>query len=403
MQPLADVKVLDLTWHVAGPYATKLLADYGADVIKVERPGAGDPARAYGPFPADEPHSERSGTFLHLNTNKRSITVNLEDEAGKLVIRELAGWADVVVENFAPGTLADLGLDYDSLKQVNPGVVMCSISNFGQTGPWRDWKATEYILAAMSGLTYTVGLPDKEPLKSVDHLQEYQAGATAAMAIMGAVRHQRLHGTGQHIDVAIYEVACDTADRRTTMLTGYAYTGLMGSREASHAGVLPVAVLPCGDGMVNIVASPPARWPRFMRMVGRPDLIEDPELHKPEFWGKPEAREMVDSVLYPWLMERTKEQVTKEGQAARVAVTPFNNTLEVLRDPHLRARGYWTRARHPEAGVLPYVGPSFRKEGEGWRFKRSAPLLGEHNAEVLSGFLGLSSGELVLLRETGAI
>ena len=403
MQPLADIKVLDLTWHLAGPYATKLLADYGADVIKVERPGAGDPARDYGPFPNDEPHPERSGTFLHLNTNKRSITVNLKNEAGKQIIKELVTWADAVVENFSPGTLASLGLDYDSLRQVKPDLVMCSITNFGQTGPYRDWKANDFIVASVSGVAGTMGVLEREPLKGADHLWEYNGGAMGAFSTMGALMYQQAEDIGQHVDVSIHEVASNSADRRTTNLTGYAYADIIAKRRPGMPAAMPVSIFPCADGYASFVVSPTARWPRFMQMLGRPDLVKDPKLNRPEFWEEPEATDLVNSLLYPWLYERTKAQVMEEAQAARIAATPFYTMPEVLADEHLRARGYWVEADHPEAGLLPYTGPSFRKEGEGWRLKTTAPLLGQHNEEVLSGHLGFSPGELVLLRETGAI
>ena len=402
MQPLADIKVLDLTWHIAGPYATKFLADFGADVLKVEQPGMGDPARAYGPFPNDEPHPERSGTFLHLNTNKHSITVNLKSEAGKGIVKELVQWADVVVESFSPGALARQGLDYEALRRVKPSLVMCSISSFGQTGPYRDWKATEFILAAMAGLTITTGVGEREPLKSADHLQEYQGGAMGATAVMGAVMRQRREGVGEYIDVSIHQVGSNSADRRTTLVTGYAYTGLAAGR-APASIALPLRVFPCADGFVWLVVSPPSRWPRLMEMLGRPDLRDDPDLQRPEYWSQPEAKELVDSLLYPWLMERTKKQVMEEAQAARVAGTALNSTPEVFADRHLKERGYWVEADHPEAGRLPYTGASFRIEGDGWRLRSTAPLLGQHNEQVFVGQLGLSPGELVPLRETGAI
>ena len=179
MQPLTGMTVLDLTWHVAGPYATKMLADYGAEVLKVERPLTGDPARTYGPFPGDIPHPERSGTFLHLNTNKRSITADLKSETGKRMVRELARDADVLVESFSPHVMASLGLDYPALARVNPRIVMCSLSNFGQAGPYRDWKATDMTINALSGLMLTTGVADKPPLKPADHLMAYQAGSLA--------------------------------------------------------------------------------------------------------------------------------------------------------------------------------------------------------------------------------
>lgn len=403
MQPLADLNVLDLTWHVAGPYCTKLLADYGAHVVKVERPLTGDPARNYGPFPQDIPHPERSGVFLHLNTNKRSVTVNLRDPAGQQIVLGLARWADVVVENFSPGTLAGLGLGYESLAAVNPRLVCCSISNFGQTGPYRDWKATEFTLAAMAGFTYITGVQEKEPLKSVDHLQEYQGGAHGAMAVMGAVLRQQEQGAGEAIDVSIFEVAAGSPDRRGTYLSAYAYTGLDGKRESPLGGALPLGMFPCKDGFINIVVSPPGRWPRFLEMLGRGDLVHDPAIRRPGYWATPQARELVDTLLYPWLVERTKQEVFDAAQRARIAAAPLNTPSQVLTEPHLQARGYFVRARHPVAGVLPYTGPSFRMEGAGWKLRSTAPLLGQHNQEILGGLLGLSAAELAVLRETGAI
>ena len=150
-QPLAGLKVLDFTWHLAGPYASKLLADYGADVVKVERPGVGDPARRYGPFPGDRPHPERSGLFLHVNTNKRSITLDLRDDSAKAIALELAREADVVMESFSPGVMDAFGLGCQALREVNPRLVMCSLSSYGQTGPYRDWKATDMTMYALAG------------------------------------------------------------------------------------------------------------------------------------------------------------------------------------------------------------------------------------------------------------
>lgn len=403
MQPLADLKVLDLTWHVAGPYCTKLLADYGADVIKVERPGLGDPARAYGPFPDDDPHLERSGMFLHLNANKRSVTVDLKSEDGRLIVKELARWADIVVESFSPGKLTSLDLDYNDLKAVNPQIIMCSVTSFGQVGPYANWKATEFTISSMAGLNLITGVPEMHPLKSADHLQEYQGGSMASFAIMAAVMQRNRNGRGQHIDISIHEVANDSADRRHTLLTGYAYSGRIAAREGSLSRILPMGIYPCADGYIFIVASPTARWPRFMEMVGRSDLINEPELQDSEFWGSEAAAELVASLFYPWVLERTKQEVMEAGQAAKVPVTPVNSTLEVLADAHLNARGYFVEAEHPDAGSLPYTGPSVRKLGEGWQLRCTAPRLGQHNQEVFGGYLGFATGEMVLLREMGAI
>jgi crotonobetainyl-CoA:carnitine CoA-transferase CaiB-like acyl-CoA transferase len=403
MQPLYGLKLLDLTWHVAGPYCTKLLGDFGAEIIKVERPGTGDPARTYGPFPGDLPDSERSGTFLHLNTNKKSITVNLKTEAGKDIIRDLVRDADVVVESFSPGVLSRLELDYAALSEINPGLVMCSISNFGQTGPYRDWKATNIVLDAMGGLMTCTGEEGYEPLKSVDHGLEYLAGTTGTTAIMGAVLHKRWNGEGQYIDVSAHEVAAGYPDRRMTALTGYEYTGRISTREPMLPTALPYGCFPCADGYVSYTVQPPARWTRFMEMMGRPDLLEDERFKDPGVWSDPATKEEMDAMWFPWLMEHTKQEARDEGQHSRRACAAVNSTAEVLGDRHLAARGFWRKAGHPEAGELTYTGPSFHMGEGAWTLRSTAPLLGQHNTEVFTGRLGLSPQEIGVLRSGDAV
>src|SRR4029453_3004946 len=228
---LADITVLDLTHHIPGPYCTKLLATYGAEVIKIERPGTGDPARQAGPFPGDVPHLEKSGLFLHLNTNKQSVTINLQHARGQALVRELVKQVDVVVENFAPRVLPALGLSYTDLEPLNPRLVMTSISNFGQTGPYRDWRAQDIVIYAMGGAMNLTGLPDRAHPQLALNLMAYQGGNVAAAATMTGVLGAGRLGTGQHIDVSLCEVHAGCIDRRTTSLLGYQYTGEPGYRE----------------------------------------------------------------------------------------------------------------------------------------------------------------------------
>ena len=206
-QALSDVKVLDLTWHIAGPYCTKLLADYGAEVIKVEKPEEGDPTRRMAPFFKDDPHPEKSGLFLHLNTNKKGITLDLKSATGKKIIKELVSKVDILVESFSPRVMPSLGLDYQTLEQINPKLVMVSISNFGQSGPYRDFKASEIVEYAMGGEMYSTGIADREPLKLGGNVTQYQAGTVAAVATVGALYAAEFQGTGQHVDVSIMETS----------------------------------------------------------------------------------------------------------------------------------------------------------------------------------------------------
>ncbi len=191
-QALSDIRILDLTRYISGPYCTKLFADFGADVVKIEKPGEGDPARRMGPFFQDDPDPEKSGLFLHLNTNKRSVTLNLKSQAGKRILKELAKDVDILVENFSPRVMPALGLDYETLESINPRLVMASISNFGQTGPYRDFKASELIIYGMGGAMCTTGLGDCEPVKKGLNVIQYQGGNMAAAATMTALFGARM-------------------------------------------------------------------------------------------------------------------------------------------------------------------------------------------------------------------
>ena len=248
---LSDVRILDLTKHVAGPFCTKMLADYGADVIKVERPNGGDVTRRMGPFPDDVPHPEKSGLFLHLNTNKRGVTLNLRSATGKRMFMELVKQVDVVVENFAPRVLPSLGLAYEDLEQINPQVILVSISNFGQTGPYRDYKASEIVLHGMGGNLRSLGLPEREPVKYGSHVALRQAGLIGAAATMAALFTREARGEGEHVDVAIVETQAGSQDRRAPQLITAQFVNQVFPRRAPGA-TMASGTFPCKDGYVNV-------------------------------------------------------------------------------------------------------------------------------------------------------
>ena len=236
-QALEGVRVLDLTRHVAGPFCTKLLADYGADVIKIEFPGRGDLARWIAPFAGDAPHPERSGLFLHLNTNKRSVTLNLKTGSGRAIFLKMVRSADIVVENFRPRVMPALGLDFATLSQIKPDLVMTSISNFGQTGPCRDWKASDLILYAMGHEMWSTGQPDCEPAGMANKLSLHIAGQVACMATLGAFYGAQFQGVGQQVDLSIMEVLASSIDRRAPSLLAYQYCGERAVRTPSVHGI----------------------------------------------------------------------------------------------------------------------------------------------------------------------
>ncbi|MCX6022655.1 MAG: CoA transferase [Chloroflexi bacterium] len=401
--PLDGVTILDLTWHVTGPYCTKLLADYGAEVIKIERPGSGDPARAAGPFPGDLPHPEKSGLFLHLNSNKKSVTLDLATETGRRLALRLAENADAVIESFQPGVLDRLGLGYAELQRVNPDVVLVSISNFGQTGPYRNYKSAEIVAYAMGSTMFHTGLPDREPLKLGGAITLMQAGSVAAVAAMGALTGAWTHGAGQHADVSIHECQLGTIDRTATNNLSYQFSGSPTTirRRESRRSILPAGVYPCADGYVQFVAGQVSWWPRFCRMVERPDLIASPRYTGDNLYNMELAPE-VDEVAFTWLLQRTKLEVMQAAQAVGFAGTAINTVADLFTDPHFADRGYLVEIDHPETGPLKYPGAPWQGTESRWRAGR-APLLGEHNRDVLCGRLGLDESDLAPLRQLGVI
>jgi crotonobetainyl-CoA:carnitine CoA-transferase CaiB-like acyl-CoA transferase len=403
VQVLSDIKVLDLTWYIAGPYCTKLLADYGADVIKVERPGQGDPARGLGPFLNDEPHPEKSGLFLHLNTNKRGITLNLKHETGKRIFKELVKDADVLVESFRPRVMPSLGLDYETLDKINPRLVMTSISNFGQRGPYRDFKGSELIYQGFGGFMYLMGTSDREPAKKSGNVIQYQLGLASALATMVALFGAQARGYGDHVDTSGVREELTCIDGKMSMLSAYQYTGHVHRRNKAGSSR---HIRRCKDGYVFIVGVGATTgalfFPQFAKM-----LKLTPEQR--EKWGKPDVlndsakgAEFDEKFLAPWLLERTMREVVEESQAAGIMATPHNTPGGLLRDPHFRERGYWVEIEHPVAGKLTYSGAPFRMGEGGWEIRRPAPFLGQHNEEVY-GNLGYSKNDLVQLKQAGII
>lgn len=396
---LADMTVLDLTHHIAGPYCTKLLATYGAQVIKIERPGSGDPARHLGPFPGDVPHPEKSGLFLHLNTNKQSVTLNLRAPRGQELLRKLVKQVDVVVENFAPRVLPALGLSYADLSKANPRLVMTSISNFGQTGPYRDWHAQDIVIYAMGGAMHLTGLPEREPLRLALNLMAYQAGNVAAAATMTGV----LGASGQHIDISLFEVHAGSIDRRTTGLLGYQYTGEVGYREeAVGIGVYPTGMIPCQDGYIHTLIFPQG-WERLLATMGMPELNADPRFADPIARLQPAQRPAFMAFFEGWLQHTTRYEAMHLAQAQRLPLTAVNPPSAVLQDPHFQARQAFVEVTHPVAGTLPHTREPFRMAASPAAALRAAPLLGEHTEMVLRQRLGLTAAEIASLRQRGIV
>ncbi len=398
-QALTGLKVLDVTHYIAGPFCTKLLADYGADVIKVEKPGEGDGSRRMGPFLDDVPDPEKSGLFLYLNTNKKGITLNLKTETGVKIFKDLVKESDVLVENFSPRVMPGLGLDYQTLKKVKPQLVMTSISNFGQTGPYRDWKATEITLFALCGQMHKIGDPDREPLKHALSIYQYFAGEIASLATVAVAMRSANTGNGECIDVSILETMLGDID---TMINTYDYSGDKGTRTtAKNYPVYPWGGFPVKDGYVSIQGvGGGERWmPRLFTMIGKPELKDDPRFSTPQ--NRVKYRDEFNVLLYSWLIDHTKQEVFDEAAEVRYPIAPVYNTEDLVNNPHYQERGYFVEIEHPRAGKLNYPGAPFKMSEAGLAIRRPAPLLGQHNREVYCELLGYSEHDLSILRRCG--
>jgi crotonobetainyl-CoA:carnitine CoA-transferase CaiB-like acyl-CoA transferase len=400
-QGLSGVRVLDLTWHITGPYCTKYLSDAGAEVIKIERPDGGDPARRIAPFFQDAPHPEKSGLFLHLNTNKRSVTLNLKTLAGKRIFQEMIRNTDILVESFRPHVLPGLGLGYTELEKINPRLVMTSITSFGQTGPYREYKATDMIIYGMGGAMFWTGHPDRSPLRLGGTVISYQAGVMAAVATMMAFYGSEKRGSGEQVDFSVFETIRGHIDRSGTDLIAYQYCGDYDTRAATTSLMYPQGVQPCKDGYVDISGSGVVFFQRTARMLGKPELVEKYGTREAQI--NPELREEFYNNEYrPWLERRTRREVWEAAQKANLLSGPIFSSRDLLEDPHYEARKYWKEADHPVCGKLLYPGAPYRTDEMPWDIRRPAPLLGQHNDEVYSA-LQYSPEELARFREDGVI
>ena len=309
---------------------------------------------------------------------------------------------DILVESFRPRVMPSLGLDYETLERINPRLVMTSISNFGQTGPYRDFKGSELIFQGFGGYMYLVGTADREPSKKAGNVIQYQLGSTAAVATMVAFYGAQVRGYGDHVDVNGVREELTSIDGKRCMMMAYQYTKHTHGRAKSASPAIRV----CKDGYVFIVGVGATAgslfFPALARMLGlTPEQIEE--------WGKPEVLndpvkqgEFDEEDFGPWLLEHTMREIVEKAQAAGVMATPYNTPGDLLSDPHFRERDYWEEIEHPVAGKLTYPGAPIRMGVGGWQIERPAPLLGQHNEEVY-GELGYSKGDLVQLRQAGVI
>jgi crotonobetainyl-CoA:carnitine CoA-transferase CaiB-like acyl-CoA transferase len=396
-------RVLDLT-DEQGVFCAKLLADYGADVVRVERP-AGDPGRARGPFPQDNPDPEKSLYFLFYNTNKRSITLNLEVASGQSIFRRLAAKADVVVESFPVGYLKSLGLDYDSLREVNPGLVMASITPFGQTGPWRNFKSSDLIAMAASGYMELTGEPDQPPVRQGNEQSHFPGAQYAAVAILAALYYRDiLSGSGQYIDVSLQE-ALITYYTDAHPALAWMQLGENVTRVGTNSTlVIPLGAYPCRDGWISAGIITPREWDTLAQWIY--EVTGNEEVLKEQYRGGNQERaphiDIITAMFIDFTTRFTAEELFHEGQQRNLVFIPVNDVGALLRDPQLAASHFWAELDHPQVGRLQYPLGIFYSE-EVSSAGAAAPQLGQDNQAIYCSELGISREELVALRANGVI
>ena len=377
--PLEGLRVLELSGGVAGPHAARLLADYGAVVTKLEPPG-GERARHEAPLAGDMSNPEASAHFLLLNTNKRSIVADLRSQEGAELARRLARASDVVVEDFAPGQLTGLGLDLAELRRESSSLVTCSITPFGQDGPYAYLPESDLVLQAMGGAMYATGHADREPLRLAGDYALWHAGLTAAYAIMLAVLRADATGQGDAIDVSVYETQAGGLDRRRFTLLAHAYSGAV-ARRRDTAFAIGSGLRPCRDGYINLLGHD--RLGSLLEMIGRADLVDRPELQLPADEVPGALVEEIEASVLGWTMQRTAREAFRTSQGHRLLGAPVYSVADALADPTFRERNAWERIAHPVAGELEYPRPPFRMSAVTLPPRRPAPLLDEHREEVL--------------------
>ncbi len=394
--PLEGTVVLDLTWILSGPYCTMMLADMGADVIKVERPGYGDASRGTAPVIGQD-----SAYFMSINRNKRSVSLNLQAQRGRELFLRLVEKADVVAENFTPGTMKRLGIDYPVLEKVNPRLVYCAISGFGQTGPYTERSALDVVVQGMGGVMSITGEEGGRPLRVGAPVGDINAGMTAAMAVCAALVERAKSGRGQMVDVSMLD--CQVALVENAISRHIATGETPGPLGTRHAVMTPFQAFPTKDGwlVVGITGSNPGHWPLFCSALGRVELIDDPRYLTP--WERTQHIRELEPVLTDALRQRTTQEWLDEMVPLGIPCGPVNTVPQVVRDPQVLHREMLVEMPHPRLGTWTFTGVPAKLSRTPGKVRIPPPDLGQHTDEVLGKLLGMGVKDVAALRKDGVV
>jgi len=393
--PLSGLLMLDLSRVLAGPYATMMLADLGAEVIKVERPGLGDDTRQWGPPWA----GGEAAYYLSINRNKKSITLNLKSEEGREIVRALAYRADVLVENWRVGTMEKWGLGYEALRAQNPGLIYCAITGYGQTGPYRDRPGYDFLIQAEGGVMSIIGPVEGPPMKVGVAIVDITAGMFAAISILAALHERERNGQGQYVDIALLD---SQVAWLANVGSNYLVSGQQPARYGNaHPNIVPYEPFPTSDGWIAVGVGNDRQWQALCALVGWDDLAADNR-----FATNPQRVEHRD-ILVPILQERFGARTSEEWLdgllQAGIPCAPINYIDQVFSDPQVLARDMLVELPHPTAGTVKLAGSPLKLSRTPVRLVEPPPTLGQHTEDVLSKHLGYSPADLARLREEGVI
>ena len=405
--PLKGIKILDLTRVLAGPLSAQMLGDLGADVIKIERPGTGDDARAFGPPYLNDPEGKANNNnsfYLCANRNKRSVTVNIAKPEGQAIVRELARDVDVFMENYKVGDLKRYGLDYDSIKAINPKIIYCSVTGFGQTGPYAPRAGYDAILQAMGGLMSVTGHMDGEPgegpMKVGPSIVDYMTGMNTSIAILSALYHRDANGgEGQRLDVCLFDTVIASLSH---WLQIFLVNGKTPPRRGTWGnGGMPAGVLRCTDGELMLVVGNDGQFQRTCAVLGAPELATDPRFVKNN--DRVVHGKEIMAIFAGLFLKQPVAYWLDKLEEAGVPSGPINNFEQVFADPHVQARGMRVKTKHKFEPELSLIRNALTFSGTPIETYRAPPLLGEHTEEVLGGKLGYDAEKIAALKKQGII
>ena len=395
-RPLDDFRILDLSRIVAGPLATQIFGDYGAEVIKIEQPGLGDDSRQWVPPAAPDGSATY---FFSINRNKKSVTLNLKHPRGKEILKALARQADVLIENFKPGTMEDLGLGYETLRQENPRLIYCAISGFGASGPKREWAGYDAIMQGVTGLMSITGEADGPPVKVGVALIDEITALYAHGAILAALLHRERSGQGQKVECSLLESGVASL---MNAATAYLLAGeVQGRWGSAHASVVPYQAFKAKDDYLMVGAGNERLWKAFCEVVGAPEWADDPRFDSNE--KRVRRREELVRMIEERLQARSRDEWVEAFGAAGLPAGPINSVAHVFSDPQVLHRGMVEEIVHPTAGKIKLVGIPVKFSETPGEVAIPPPLLGQHTEQVLVGLLGLSAGEVAELRKAGVV